>query len=39
MAGYVFNLNDYESLENCIANGVYSTILSEPKKKFMGKSS
>ena len=37
MAGYVFNLNDYESLENCIANGVYSTILSEPKKNLWGR--
>lgn len=37
MAGYVFNLNDYESLENCIENGVYSTILSEPKKNLWGR--
>lgn len=31
MAGYLINLSDMESLEKCISDGVYSTILSSPK--------
>ena len=31
MAGYLVNLSNIESLEKCISDGLYSTILSSPK--------
>lgn len=34
MAGYIFNLDRIESLEYCIENGVYSTLLSIPKSNW-----
>ncbi|BDR78895.1 Uncharacterised protein [Clostridium tetani] len=36
MAGYVFSINDVNSLKKCIENGIYSTNLSEPKNKNWG---
>lgn len=32
MAGYIFSLDDIDSLKPCIKDGVYSTNLSAPKK-------
>lgn len=32
LSGYIFNLNNIESLRYCIENGVYSTNLTPPKK-------
>lgn len=32
IAGYIFSLDDIDSLESCIEDGVYSTNLSSPKK-------
>ena len=37
MAGYIFSLNDIESLKICVKDGVYSTNLSEPKKTTDGR--
>ena len=34
MAGYIFNLDRIESLEYCIENGVYSTLLAIPKSNW-----
>lgn len=34
MAGYIFNLDKIESLEYCIENGVYSTLMSIPKSSW-----
>lgn len=34
MAGYIFLLNDIDSLNFCIRNGVYSTIMSQPNGKW-----
>ena len=31
MAGYIFALNNIESLKFCIENGIYATNLSQPK--------
>jgi hypothetical protein len=33
MAGYIFNLNSYEALQNYASYGVYATILKEPTKQ------
>ena len=36
MAGYVFSLNNMESLHECIHKGVYGTILTNPKNNTWG---
>lgn len=36
MAGYIFTLDNIDSLADCVHQGVYSTRLSPPKGKFWG---
>ena len=36
MAGYIMTINDIASLEQCVKNGTYSTILSDPKNNNWG---
>lgn len=31
MAGYLINLGSEDSLEHCITNGIYSTIIKQPR--------
>lgn len=37
MAGYIMGLDDINSLEECICNGTYSTIVSTPKNGIWGR--
>jgi hypothetical protein len=36
LAGYIFSLNNVESLHSCIRDGIYSTILSPPNGRAWG---
>lgn len=33
MAGYIFSMNNLDSIQDCFENGLYGTLLNEPKKE------